>query len=105
MQQLAAIFAAVPWGTQTPALRFDSIDTAPSFVHSLVGDTIWLACWKDRKDNIHGSHWIPFKLLNILMTVVKQEDGSMEQQQLDMGKKRFAEVEDHALKHRRRIGQ
>jgi len=101
MQQLAAAFAAIPWGTQTPALQFDSIDVAPSFVHSLVGDTIWKACWKDRKDHISGSHWIPLKLLNILMTVVNQEVGQLGQQQLERGKKHYAEAEDHALKHRR----
>jgi hypothetical protein len=101
MQQMAAIFAAIPWGTQPPAMQFSSLDVAPFFVHSLVGDTIWLACWQDRKDHIGGSHWIPFKLLNILREVVRQEDGLMEVQQLETDKKRYAEVEGHAQKHRR----
>jgi hypothetical protein len=106
MQQMAAIFAAIPWGTHTPALQFDSLDVAPSFAHSLVGDTIWAACWQDRKDKIAGSHWIPYKLLNILMTIVKQEDGLMEPQMLETGKKRYAELEqlEHQAQSRRRDG-
>jgi hypothetical protein len=103
MQQMAAIFEAIPWGTQTPALQFESIDVAPGFAHSLVGDTIWAACWQDRKDDISGSHWIPFKLLNILMSIVRQEDGIMGAQMLEMGKKRYAEAE-HSAQSRRRKG-
>jgi hypothetical protein len=101
MQQMAAIFAAIPWGTQAPALQFSSLDVAPSFAHSLVGDAIWAACWQDRKDHIGSSHWIPVKLLNILMHIVRQEDGTMDVQMLETGKKRYAEVESNARSHRR----
>jgi len=101
MQQMAAIFAAVPWGTQAPALQFSSLDVAPSFVHSLVGDAIWAACWQDRKDHIGSSHWIPVKLLNILMHIVRQDEGTMDVQMLETGRKRYAEVESDARSHRR----
>jgi hypothetical protein len=100
MQQLAAIFAAIPWGTLPPPVQFGMIDAAPSFVRSLVGDTIWRACWLDRADFITAQHWVPVKLLNILILVVLQFKESLVPAQLEVGKKRFMEVEDEATKRR-----
>jgi hypothetical protein len=100
MQQLAAIFAAIPWGTQAPAMQFGGLDIAPGFVHSLVGDTIWQACWGDRKDIINAQHWIPFKLLNIMMSVVLQHKDLLMPAQLEAGRKRYIEVEGEAAKRR-----
>jgi hypothetical protein len=94
--QLSGLFAAVPWGTSLPALQFDSIGAPPSFVHSIVGDTIWSACWLHRSNNISGEHWIPYKLLNILMTTVQQDKLQLDASQLEAGVKRYAEFKDAA---------
>jgi hypothetical protein len=100
MQQLAAIFAAIPWGTQAPAMQFGGLDVAPGFIHSLVGDAIWGSCWGERRDTITALHWIPFKLLNIVMSVVLRHKDLLLPAQLEAGRKRYREVEEEAAKRR-----
>jgi hypothetical protein len=86
--------------TQLPALQFESLGVLPSFIHTMVGDTIWQTCWQDRHAEISGKHWIPYKLLNITKTVVENkyqlEDGLLEE-----GRKKYAEVEKAAAKRRK----
>ena len=86
LQQLAALFAAVSWGAQLPALRVDCLGVAPSFVHFLVGDTIWKACWLEIQAAIIGQHWIPYRLLSILKSVIEQNQFQPAATQLEEGK-------------------
>ena len=101
LQKLAALFAAVPWGTQLPAIQFKHLNVRPSFVHTMVGDTIWQACWGERHGEISLKHWFPFKLLNIAKTVVEQYKYKLEDNLIEEGKKKYAEVESAAIKRRK----
>ena len=101
LHKLAALFAAVPWGTQLPALQFEHLGVRPSFVHTMVGNTIWNACWGERQGEINLKHWIPYKLLNIAKTVVEQYKYQLEEQLIEEGKQKYAEVESAAIKRRK----
>ena len=107
LDQVSALFAAVPWGSSLPALQFDDIGVPPSLVHALVGDVIWSKCWLHRKNDINGQHWIPNQLLNILMAAVLPDTQHLDASQLAAGVKRYAEfnglAESSAVAKRRHM--
>ena len=70
--RLHALLQAVPWGCALPAVQFHNLEMLPAGLHSLVGDTIWQACWRDRHHAITPQHAVPYQLLNIAKTVVER---------------------------------
>ena len=70
--RLHALLQAVPWGCALPAVQFHNLEMKPAGLHSLVGDTIWQACWRDRHHAITPQHAVPYQLLNIAKTVVER---------------------------------
>ena len=71
LKNLVALFAAVPWGTQMPAVSFHVLGAPPHFVHSLVGDAMWMDCWKDQHSTITDAVMVPFKMMAVLKHVVE----------------------------------
>ena len=60
----AAKFASLP------RMSFQRLEVPPWFVHRLVGDTIWGACWAERAPNVAADATVPQKLLYIATHVV-----------------------------------
>ena len=87
---MGTIFAAIPTFTGTPSLRFQDLGVPPSFVHTLVGDTIWKDCWQNRHGDVSGLHWIPYKLYNITKHVFDLLCHELSSQDLEEGRKRYA---------------
>ena len=63
---------ASPFG-QTPAVTFDAIGVPPHFVHTIVGDKVWVGFWGDRSQNIAGSNWIPTTMVPILRHIAERK--------------------------------
>ena len=63
---LRSLFAAIPFGGQLPAAKFSHVGVCPRFIHSIVGDKIWRACWDDRQAGITPDHVFPFRLMNVV---------------------------------------
>ena len=103
LQQLSAVFVAVPWGAPLPAMQFKTLGAPPHAVHTLMGDHIWKDCWKDQREAITDGHYIPYKLLNILKWVTEQAQLSSTAEQLSSGVVRYKAVVNAATK-RRRLG-
>ena len=101
LNALAALFMAVPWGAQLPAVNFAAIGAPPSVVHTLVGDTVWQDCWGERQGRINAQNMIPFKMLNILKWITEQALLQLEPIDLERGKVRFLAVQQAAQKRRR----
>ena len=70
LKNLVALFAAVPWGAQMPAVSFHVLGAQPHFVHSLVGDVMWKDCWKSLHSTITGDVLVPFKMMGVLKHVI-----------------------------------
>ena len=51
-------------------MTFQQLQVEPWFIHRLVGDTIWGACWAERAPNITVDMTVPQKLLNVTIHVV-----------------------------------
>ena len=101
LNALAALFMAVPWGTQLPAVHFAAIGVPPNVVHTLVGDTIWQDCWGERQGRINANNMIPFKMLNILKWITEQALLQLELVDLERRQERFLAVQQAAQKRRR----
>ena len=57
-----------------PRMSFLKLQVPPWFVHRLVGDTIWDACWTDRAAGIKEDDTVPQKLLNIATHVASTRE-------------------------------
>ena len=101
LQQLSAVFVAVPWGAPLPAMQFQTLGAPPHAVHTLLGDLIWKDCWKDQHEAITDAHYIPYKLLNILKWVTEQAQLSSTAEQLSWGVGRYEAVVKAATVRRR----
>ena len=93
LKNLVALFSAVPWGTQMPAVSFHVLGAPPHFVHSLVGDAMWKDCWKDQHSTVTDAAMVPFKMMGVLKHVVEsyQAQGSFTTN-VDEGKELFGKV-------------
>ena len=67
-----ALLQVVPWGCPLPAVQFEHLQILPAAIHTLVGDVIWQACWGNRQVAITTQHAVPYKLLNIIKSVVEK---------------------------------
>jgi hypothetical protein len=73
----AAKFASLP------RMTFQQLLVAPWFVHRLVGDTIWNACWTERAPRVTDEMTVPQKLLNIVTHVVTTLEGEYNEKTTD----------------------
>ena len=62
-----------------PRMSFQQLQVAPWFMHRLVGDTIWKACWAERSPNITEDVTVPQQLLNINTHVVTSLEGDVKE--------------------------
>ena len=90
--KLAALFLAIPWGSPTPAATFDLLTVPPCFVRSMVGNTIWEACWGSRQAHITGANWVPIKLLNVLKWAVESNAPKGLEPNLPAGKEIYKNI-------------
>ena len=97
---LKAPFHAIPWGGALPSVQFEQLGVQPCFVHGLVGDTIWHACWGDRHQGITLQHAVPYKLLNVVRHVVEGITAVQTEAQLNDGKTRFLAAQTEAEKRK-----
>ena len=101
---LKALFAAVPWGAQLPTVNFRSLGAHPAFVHGLLGDTMWVDCWKARQADITVDHMVPYKIMNILKWLVERDSSSLEEAQLQLGRDRYLQICNEAAQRPKRGG-
>ena len=99
---LASLFAAIPWGAPLPTVQFDALGVAPSFIHTLVGDGVWQACWGAKHAQITGAHFVPYKIVNVIKNVVEQQQLQPAAEVLQAGKDRYAEAVKTAELRRKR---
>ena len=92
ISNLAAMFIAVPWGSMLPDTTFEMLRVSPGFVHSMVGDRMWEACWGDRHTHITAAHWVPHKLFNVLKWVVEMRAQKGLLPDLDSGKEMYKHI-------------
>ena len=64
-------------------MAFHELKVEPWFVHRLVGDTIWQACWGERAPHIHGEVTVPQKLLTIVTHIVATMDQELRNKATD----------------------
>ena len=64
-------------------MNLQELKVDPWFVHRLVGDEIWAACWKDRAPNVTNCMTIPQKMLNIVTHIVATADNELRTQATD----------------------
>ena len=86
-----------------PATTFDLIRAPPSFVHSMVGNDIWQACWGDRHPSITGAHSVPFKMLHILKWVVEANAPKDLQPDLDAGRAMYKDILQEHIRVRQAV--
>ena len=101
LNHLAALFKAVPWGSQLPAIDFKALGAPPSRIHTLVGDVAWNKCWEDRATNISVDHMVPFKILNIVQWVISSmTDCQLTSEVTAAGAQRYQEASNRAKKRK-----
>jgi hypothetical protein len=83
LARLYALLQAPSFGGALPALTFGLLGAPPWFIHRLVGDTIWHACWGDRHGVIDDDFMVPAKLLNIVRHVVMTMAAQIQQTEQD----------------------
>ena len=98
---LLALFLAVPWGSSLPSVQFSHLGVHPCFMHGLVGDVIWQACWGDRHASITEEHAVPYKLLNLVRHVVESLNTDQTEVQRVEGRVRYQAVHTAAASRRR----
>jgi len=84
-------------------MTFQLLGAAPSFIHGMVGDKIWQACWKERHPFITEDIFVPYMMMNILKTIIEQRAGSHTAEELLAGKEQY-HVAVEAAKRRRANG-
>ena len=100
---MATFFAAVPWGTQLPAVTFEQLGALPSCIHTMVGDTMWEGCWQARHGGVTSSHFVPYQLLNLVKWAVEKLQPQHTSEQEQEGRDRYNAVA-HAAEQRRKHG-
>ena len=70
-----------------PRMTFQQLQVEPWFIHRLVGDTIWTACWAERAPNITADMSVPQKLLNVATHVVAALDNDFRDRATDEHRK------------------
>ena len=102
MLKQAAKFASLP------RMSFEQLQVAPWFMHRLVGDAIWKACWADRSANITVHDTVPQQLLNVTIHVVAGFEEDLKEKATDelraSAARTIAEQQD-AQRKRAKIGQ
>ena len=90
-------------------MTFCELKVAPWFVHRLVGDTIWNACWAERAPNIMETLTVPQKLLSIATHVAATLDKTFKDkatdQQREAALRTIAEAEKQDAQRRRDAGK
>ena len=66
LMKLHTLLQAVPWGCALPSVQFLNLGINPCHVHTLVGDTLWQACWGERHAAVTAQHAVPYKLMNVV---------------------------------------
>ena len=66
-----------------PRMTFHQLSVEPWFLHRLVGDEIWAACWAERAPAIADGMVVPQKLLNIALHVVTSLDNVFREKATD----------------------
>ena len=54
-----------------PTATFEMIELEPSDMHSIVGDSLWEACWDQEHPHITMQHYIPFKMLKAVKHIME----------------------------------
>ena len=92
----------MPWGAPLPAIQFSTLGAKPAFIHTLVGDDVWQACWGPKQGSVADEHYVPYKLLNTVKNLIEQLQAQPDQAALDDGKERFAAARLAAEQRRKR---
>ena len=66
-----------------PRMTFQQLLVAPWFIHRLVGDTIWNACWAERAPRVSEEMTVPQKLLNIALHAAASLEGEYNEKTTD----------------------
>ena len=101
---LQALFTAVPWGAPLPTVDFHNLGAHPAFIHGLLGDAMWVDCWKERQGEVTTDHMVPFKIMNILKWLVERDTKSLEEAQLEAGRDRYTAICEAAAQRAKRDG-
>ena len=101
LNTLAALYTAVPWGVQIPALTFRHLGVSPATVHTLLGDQIWTDCWRERQGRINEENFVPTKMVTILKWITEQAALHLESTALSQGQALYAAAEKDASERRR----
>ena len=101
LNTLAALFTAVPWGAQLPALTFGQINVMPSMIHTMIGDQMWTECWGERHDRISGHNFVPTKMVTVLKWITEQATLHLAKTAVDQGVAQYAAVAKEAVERRR----
>jgi hypothetical protein len=97
LDMLSTLFAASPWG-KMPAITFQLLGAAPSFIHGMVGDKIWQACWKSRHTAISEDMFVPYQLMDVLKWIIQQRAATLTAEQQLEGQQRYHVAEEAATK-------
>ena len=103
-RQHLAFFKAAPFG-QPPSVAFGLLGVPPHFVHSLLGDKIWVGYWGERSGAVGDLNWIPTTRLPILKYIAdaKSEELALMKDQEAKAKERLKIAIEGAAK-RRKLG-
>ena len=97
----AAKFASLP------RMSFQQLQVEPWFIHRLVGDVVWNACWDDRAPSITADVTVPQKLLNVAIHVAAAVENDLQskatEEQVAAAKKTIEEQQE-AQRKRARVG-
>ena len=74
-------------------MQFIHVGVHPSFIHGLVGDVIWKACWGERHTDITPQHAFPYKLLNVVRHAVEVLRIEQTEEQRGEGKKKLEHLQ------------
>ena len=101
LNTLAALYTAVPWGVQIPALTFRHLGVSPATVHTLLGDKMWTDCWRERHGRINEENFVPTKMVTILKWITEQAALHLENTALKQGQVQYTAVEKDASERRK----
>ena len=89
-------FRAVPFGAALPDVTFEQLGAPPSFAHTLIGDRLWSALWRERQGSISSAHWVPRSALHLIKHAVGKLEAQVESsaEQADGAKIRMAKIRE-----------
>jgi hypothetical protein len=101
MKTLHGLLSAIPWGEPLPTLQFGSLGALPSFIHSLMGDTMWEACWGDQQDVITNEHFVPYKIMNLVKYAVDRNVPTLSDDEKTNGAQRYTAITAASVQRRK----